>query len=172
MSAQTVKLTALAMLISIGAASVAFAEPKQTVKQLKNCGSEASNSFGAHKEYPILNEGNGYIGIKTADQDANGTKLRYTLVNCANRQVVRVDAEYKLTDSSKGVPGGDLFDFVDGLRKESRLANERVFTERAQSAGYPIIAGKLAPYGETRARRADCGCMTYYSDLMPYTRIP
>ena len=145
-----------------------MAEPKQTVKRLKNCGSEASNSFGSHKEYPALDEGNGYVGFKTADQDAGGTKLRYSLVNCATRQIVRLDAEYKLQDSSKGVPGGDLFDFVDSLRKGKRLVNERLLTKNANDNGYKVTTGKLAAYGDERALRADCGCMTHYPDVMPY----
>lgn len=36
------------------------------------------------------------------------------------------------------------------------------------NAGYDVISGALAPYGDPRAVRADCGCMTQYADLMPY----
>lgn len=165
------RILGLAVIAALASTSLAAAEPKQTVKRLKNCGSEAKNSFASHKEYPVLDEGNGYVGFKTADQDASGTKLRYSLVNCATRQIVRLDAEYKLQDSSKGVPGGDLFDFVDGLRKQKRLVNERLLTKTAQSYGYEVTAGKLADYGDKRAVRADCGCMTHYPDVMPYEFI-
>ncbi|HRM74863.1 MAG TPA: hypothetical protein PLI13_09230 [Paracoccus sp. (in: a-proteobacteria)] len=165
------RILGLAVIAALATSGLAVAEPKQTVKRLKNCGSEASNSFGSHKEYPVLDEGNGYVGFKTADQDAGGTKLRYSLVNCATRQIVRLDAEYKLKDSSKGVPGGDLFDFIDSLRKQKRLVNEQLLTKTAQSYGYKVTTGKLAGYGDERAVRADCGCMTHYADMMPYEFI-
>lgn len=165
------RILGLAVIAALATTSLAAAEPRQSVKRLKNCGSEASNSFGSHKEYPVLDEGNGYIAIKTADQDANGTRLRYSLVNCATRQIVRLDADYQLKDSAKGVPGGDLFAFTDALRKQKRLANETLLDRSAAGQGYKVTKGKLPGYGEKGAMRADCGCLTHYPDLMPYQFI-
>ncbi len=140
----------------------------QVIKKLKACGSEASNGFGSHKEYPATNEGNGYVGFQTEEVDAKGTKERYSLANCATRKIVQVNAEYLLTDSSKGLPPqGDLFSFIDGLRKQSRLANEALFTTNAKNQGYPITAGNMPPAYSDKAQRADCGCSLYYPETMP-----
>lgn len=144
------------------AATGAFAQQKQVVKQLKNCGSEATNSYGSHTEYPAINEGNGFVGFKTSDVDAAGTTLRFSLVNCDTRSVVRADAEYKLKDSGKGLAsGGDLFDFVDKLRKQNRLANETLFARKAKERGYTVTKGKLPEMYSEKARRSDCGCLAF-----------
>jgi len=159
------KLTKLVTLCLAFTATGAVAEEKQIIRELKNCGSEASNSYGSHKEYPAIDEGNGFVGFKTSDSDATGTKLRFSLVNCETRKVVRVEAEYKLTDSGLGLgSGGDLFAFVDQLRKKNRLANESLFARKAASAGYTVSKGELPKSYSKQARRSDCGCYLYYPE--------
>ena len=139
----------------------------QVIKQLKACGSEATNTFGRHKEYPVTNEGSGYAGFATEEENAKGTTERYSLVNCATRKLVQISAEYLLTDSSKGLPPqGDLFAFVDMLRKQSHLANEALFKINAKNYGYPITEGALPKMYSEPASRADCGCQLYYPETM------
>ena len=158
----------LAGLIGALVAGTAMADQKQVVRKLKACGSEASNEFGKHRENPAIDEGNGYVGFETEETDATGTKERYSLVNCATRKLVQIKAEYLLKDSSEGLaPHGDLFAFVDGLRKKKRVANEELFSTAAKKAGYEVTKGQLAkPYTE-KAKRADCGCSLYYPETMP-----
>ena len=154
----------VAILLMSSVAGTALAQG-QTVKKLKNCGSEASNSFGSHKEYPAKNEGNGYVSFQTSDQDATGTKLRYSLVNCATRTLVRVEAEYLLANSSAGVEGGDLFVFTDGLRKSGKLVNEPLLARLAKQRAYKVTQGKLPERFDERAKRSDCGCASFYPDI-------
>ena len=160
---KNILLTAVAA--SICATSV-FAET-QTVKQLKACGSEAKNSFGTHTEHPADDEGAGFVSFATEDTDATGTKERFTLVNCATRKLVQLNAEYLLTDSSKGLPGnGDLFAFVTALAKQNKLANEALFAAAAKAEGYPVKNAQLPPMWSEPGKRADCGCQLYYPETM------
>ena len=154
--------------LALGLLAVPALAEKQVVRTLKACGSEATNSFGKHRENPAVDEGNGYVGFETEETDASGTKERYTLVNCATRKLVQVKAEYLLTDSSKGLPDhGDLFAFLESVRKARKIANEDLFAKVAKRGGYDVLRGKLAePYTE-KARRADCGCQLYYPETMP-----
>ena len=139
----------------------------QTIKQLPACGSEATNAFGTHKEYPAIDEGSGYVGFKTDDLDAKGDKERYTLVNCATRMSVQLNAEYLLTDSSNGIPTGkDIFAFVDSLRTQKKLANEALFASTAKAYGYDVVTGKQPKAFTAKARRADCGCQLYYPETV------
>ena len=46
-----------------------------------------------------------------------------------------------------------------------------VIARHLESYGYKVTTGKLAGYGDERAVRADCGCMTHYADMMPYEFI-
>ena len=145
---------------------VAFAE-EQTVTRLKACGSEAKNTFGAHKEYPATNEGAGYVGFQTEDVDASGTKERFTLVNCATRKLVQLNVAYLLTDSSKGLPPqGDMFAWVESLRKANKLANEALFAQSSKNQGFEVTAGQLPEKYSEKAMRADCGCQLYYPETM------
>lgn len=158
----------LPFLVAMLAVGPALADQKQVVRDLKKCGSEASNAFGKHRENPAIDEGNGYVGFETDESDASGTKEKYTLVNCATRKLVQVKAEYLLKDSSKGLPGhGDLFAFVDGLRTKKKLANEDLFIKNAQRGGYEVIKGQLAKAYTPKATRGDCGCSLYYPETMP-----
>jgi hypothetical protein len=144
------------------AATGAFAQQKQVVRMLKNCGSEATKTYGSHTEYPGINEGNGFVGFKTYDVDTAGTTLRFSLLNCDTLTFVRADGEYKLKDSGKGLAsGGDLFDFVDQLRKQNRLANETLFARKAKERGYTVTTGKLPEMYSENARRSDCGCLAF-----------
>ena len=163
------KTAILTTLVAAVTATAAFPETQeQVIRQLKACGSEATNAFGSHKEFPAINEGNGYVGFQTEEVDAKGTKQRYSLVNCATRKLVQASAEYLLTDSSKGLPPqGDLFAFVEMLRKQSRLANEALFKTNAKTYGYPITEGALPAAYSEKAQRADCGCMLYYPETIP-----
>ena len=139
----------------------------QTVRDLGKCGSEAKNSFGTHSEMQADDEGAGYVSFATEDVDATGTKERFTLVNCATRKLVQLNAEYLLTDSSKGLPGaGDLFAFVSGLAKQKKLANEALFSSAAQGQGYEVINGQLAAKYTDKAKRGDCGCQLFYPETM------
>jgi hypothetical protein len=162
------KTTLLATLIVALSAGSAFSDnTTQSIKQLPACGSEATNAFGVHKEYPAIDEGNGYVGFKTDDLDAKGDKERYTLVNCATRAAVQLNAEYLLTDSSKGIPTGkDIFAFVDALRKQKKLANEALLASTAKANGYDVIVGKQPKAFTAKARRADCGCQLYYPETV------
>ncbi len=147
-------------------ATAGFADT-QVVKQLKACGSEAKNSFGTHTEHPADDEGAGYVSFATEDTDATGTKERFTLVNCATRKLVQLNAEYLLTDSSKGLPGnGDLFAFVTALSKQNKLANEALFATAAKANGYVPKNAELPPKWSEPAKRADCGCQLYYPETM------
>ncbi len=161
------KVFVFPLLVAMLAASPSMAEQKQVVRDLGKCGSEASNAFGKHREEPAVDEGNGFVGFETEEIDATGTKERYTLVNCATRSLVQVNAEYLLTDSSKGLPGhGDLFALLDSQRKKKRIANEALFNTNAANAGYAVVKGKLDKIGTEKARRGDCGCRLYYPETM------
>ncbi|MEO5614313.1 MAG: hypothetical protein ABIR04_05255, partial [Cypionkella sp.] len=70
-------------LVAMFVVGPAMADQKQVVRDLKKCGSEATNAFGKHRENPAIDEGNGYVGFETDESDASGTKEKYTLVNCA-----------------------------------------------------------------------------------------
>ena len=162
------KAFVLPFVITMLAVAPALADQKQVVRDLKKCGSEASNAFGKHRENPAIDEGNGYVGFETDESDATGTKEKYTLVNCATRKLVQLKAEYLLKDSSKGLPGhGDLFAFVDGLRAKKKLANEDLFIKNAQRGGYEAVKGQLAKAYTPKASRGDCGCALYYPETMP-----
>ncbi len=155
--------TVVLMMIS----GAAMADTKQVVRDLKKCGSEATNEFGKHRENPAIDEGNGYVGFEVEDTDAKGTKERYTLVNCATRKMVQLKAEYLLTESSKGLPGhGDLFAFMDGLRKKKKIANEDLLVTNGKRAGYEVVRGTLPKKYGGKARRGDCGCALYYPETM------
>lgn len=158
----------LPFLVAMLVVGPAMADQKQVVRNLKKCGSEATNAFGKHRENPAIDEGNGYVGFETDESDASGTKEKYTLVNCSTRKVVQLNAEYLLKDSSKGLPGhGDLFAFVDGLRSKKKLANEDLFIKNAQRGGYEVVKGQLAKAYTPKASRGDCGCSLYYPETMP-----
>ncbi|WP_155947354.1 hypothetical protein [Pseudorhodobacter ferrugineus] len=153
--------------ISMVLSGAAFAETKQVVRQLKNCGSEATNQFGKHFEKPAVNEGNGYVGLSVEQTDATGTKERYTLVNCATRKMVQLQAEYLLKNSSKGLPAhGDLFAFTDALRKQKKLANLDLLVINGKKYGYVVVKGQLAKAYTEKARRGDCACGLYYPETM------
>ena len=157
------KKIVLPFLIAMLSVGPALAD-KQVIKSLGKCGSEAGNSFGKHTEKHAIDEGNGYVGIETEDIDATGTKEKYTLVNCSTRKVVQLKAEYLLSDSSDGLVGNkDLFAYVDGLRKQKKLANEDLFAKKGKAQGYETIVGKLAAKGTEKAERGDCACMLYLS---------
>jgi len=159
------KLFVTTMLALSLAATMASAD-SQVVKKLKNCGVEAKNEFGSHIEYPATKEGAGYVGFFTVDEDASGTKQRYSLVNCATRDMVQVKAEYKLQDAAKTAKSGkDLMSFVAGLRKQGMLANEQAFAKLAKQAGYKPGTATLPPRGSESTGRSDCGCKTFYPDL-------
>lgn len=160
------KKIVLPFLIAMLSVGPALAD-KQVIKSLGKCGSEASNAFGKHTENPAIDEGNGYVGIETVDIDATGTKEKYTLVNCSTRKVVQLKAEYLLSDSSDGLVGNkDLFAYVDGLRKQKKLANEDLFAKKGKAQGYETIVGKLSAKGTEKAQRGDCACMLYYPETM------
>ncbi len=152
----------LAMALTAGMASA----DSQVVKKLKNCGVEAKNEFGSHIEYPATKEGAGYVGFFTVDEDATGTKQRYSLVNCATRGMVQVKAEYKLQDAAQTAKSGkDLMSFIEGLRKQGMLANEQAFAKLAKQAGYKPGTATLPARGSESTGRSDCGCKTFYPDL-------
>ena len=160
---KTVVTSLLALMLAAGPV---LAE-EQVIRQLKACGSEATNAFGYHKEYPALNEGNGYVGFQTEDANAEGTTERYSLVNCATRRVVRIEVAYLLKESSKaGGFDGDLFTLIKGLRKKSRLANETLLSEWAEGQqGFKLSVGNLPARGAQSTARSDCGCRLFYPDL-------
>lgn len=138
----------------------------QKVKRLKACGVQATNQFGTHVEHPATDEGGGFVGFLTVDEDATGTKQRFSLVNCATRGIVQVKAEYKLADAAKTLQAGrDLASVVAGLRKQGRLANEAGFAKLAKRAGFSVATSTLPKSQAGKTARSDCGCLLYYPDL-------
>ena len=157
----------LAATVASVLATASFSDTtSQTITQLPACGSEAKNGFGAHKEYPAIDESNGYVGFKTEDIDANGLKERYTLVNCATRSLVQLNSAYALKNSAQGVPAGDMLGFVDGLHKQKKIANEALFAGIAAQNGYAVTKGKLDKPFTAPAARAECGCQLYYPETV------
>ena len=158
------KRTLLATLVVALSAAAAFSDTTtQTMTQLPHCGSEAKNGFGAHKEYSAIDETAGYVGFKTEDIDAKGLKERYTLVNCATRTLVQVNAEYALTNPNSAV-SGDMLGFVDKLHRDRKIANEALSAGYAKGAGYAVTKGKLPKPYDVKAARAECGCRLYYPE--------
>jgi hypothetical protein len=151
------------VVVALSATAAMSDTTTQTSTRLPACGSEAKNAFGAHKEYPAIDEGNGYVGFKTEDIDANGLKERYSLVNCATRTLTQIKAEYPLTNSSTPA-GGDLLAMVDKLHKDRKIANEALFAGIAKGAGYDVVQGKLPKPYDPKAARSECGCLLYYPE--------
>lgn len=152
-------------LVLASLATVAGAD-EQTLRKLKACGSEARNSFGYHTEFPAVSEGNGYVSFETEEANAEGTFQRYSLVNCATRSIIRIEADYKLKDSAS-VRGfdGDLLKKIKALRKASRLANEAILPGWAKGEGFKVTVGKAPKRGDAKAERLDCGCATYFPEM-------
>lgn len=158
---KTVLMVALAAMVALPAVA-----DTQVVKRLKACGVEAKNAFGSHVELPAVNEGGGYVGFLTVDEDSTGTRQRFSLVNCATRGITQVKVDYKLADAKTTLEaGGDLATYVASLRKQGQLANEAAFAKLARQAGYPVGAATLGPRGSADTTRSDCGCQLYYPDL-------
>lgn len=156
--------TVLATLIVALSATAALSDTTtQTSTKLPACGLESKNAFGAHKAYPAIDEGNGYVGFKTEDIDAAGLKERYSLVNCATRTIVQVKAEYPITEASSGA---DLLGMVDKLHKARKIANEALFASTAKRAGYDVVQGKLPKPFTADAQRPECGCQLYYPETV------
>ena len=136
-----------------------------TIRDLPNCGTERVGEFSLYRESPVTNEGNGYVGFATEEQNATGVnKQRYSLVNCSTRSLVRVEAD--LPTAGAADVEISLFERVDQLRNRSRLANEDLFATAAREAGYSVTVGVLPPIGDDRATRADCGCRRFYWDTV------
>jgi hypothetical protein len=55
--------------------------------------------------------------------------------------------------------------WVKAQRAAGQLANESAFARLAKQAGYPVGTAALAPRGDAKTVRADCGCKTFYPDL-------
>jgi hypothetical protein len=156
----------MTMICALVLAATAVQADTQVIRKLKACGVEAKNSFGAYKEYPALNEGSGHVGFQTEEDGPEGTEQRYSLVNCATRTLIQVKASYKLKEAGTNQNmAGDMFKWVDGLRKQGVLANEAAFTKQVKRSGYTLVTGAVPkPYSE-KARRSDCGCKLYYESL-------
>lgn len=136
-----------------------------TVRSLLPCGTERVGELSLYRELPVIDEGNGYIGFATEEQNATGRNYqRYSLVNCATRSVVRVETEIAAAGTSEA--STTLFQRVDALRRGSRLANETLFEASARDAGFSVSTGALPAIGDDRADRVDCGCSRYYRDTM------
>ncbi len=136
-----------------------------TVRELRSCGTERVGALSLYRESPVTNEGNGYVGFATEEQNATGVNYqRYSLVNCATRTLVKVES----TLPSSGAADVDttLFQRVDRLRNNSRLANENLFEAAARENGYDVTTGVLPAVGSEAAKRADCGCRRFYWDTV------
>jgi hypothetical protein len=158
--------TLMTAMVVLGTLAAPLAAQDQTIKQLKACGSEAKNAYGFHKEHPAVDEGSGYVGFQTEEANAEGTFERYSLVNCATRKVVRIEAQYLLKESRKaGSFDGDLFSKIKALRKASGLANETLISEWAKGEGFKVTAGDLPKRDDERSARTNCGCSLYYPGL-------
>lgn len=135
------------------------------VTKLPNCGTERRGEFSLYREAPVINEGNGYVGFVTEEQNATGVNTqRYSLVNCATRTIVRVESKVGVAGSSD--VSETLFDRVDSLRRSSRLANEAIFEDAVSDRGYSVITGPLPAIGDDRAERVDCGCRRFYRETV------
>jgi hypothetical protein len=160
-----VLIAAIALIATVGGAMAENAD-SQVIKKMKNCGSDVRNEFGRHIEYPAVKEGGGFVGFLTVDEDATGTRQRYSLVNCETRKITQIKAEYKLADAGRTLKAGkDLATWVKNQRAAGQLANESAFARLAKHAGYPVGTATLAPRGDAKTVRADCGCKAFYPDL-------
>lgn len=168
-------MTGLRTILMIGAVGLLAAcqtEPEAvtaedgfTIRNLPNCGTERVGEFSLYRERSATNEGNGYVGFATEEQNATGVnKQRYSLVNCATRSLVKVEADLPTAGSAD--VSRSLFQRVDRLRRSSRLANEELFANAARADGYDVTVGVLPPLGSELAERADCGCRRYYSETV------
>ena len=136
-----------------------------TVRNLPNCGTERVGPLSLYRESPTTNEGNGYVGFATEEQNASGVNYqRYSLVNCATRTLVKVEANLPTAGSAD--VSTTLFQRVDRLRDRSRLANENLFEAAAREAGYDVTVGVLPAIGTELAERADCGCRRFYFETV------
>lgn len=158
-------VAALAVLLA-AVPAVAQNADSQVIRKLKDCGSDTRNEFGRHIEYPAVREGGGYVGFLTVDEDATGTRQRYSLVNCETRRIAQIKAEYALADAGRTLKAGrDLASWVKAQRAAGQLANETAFARLAKAAGYPVATGTLPVRGSEKTVRSDCGCKTFYPDL-------
>lgn len=158
-------IATLVVLLAATSASAQNAD-SQVIKKLKDCGSDTRNEFGRHIEYPAVKEGGGFVGFLTVDEDATGTKQRYSLVNCETRKIAQIKAEYALADAGRTLKAGkDMATWVKNQRAAGQLANESAFVRLAKAAGYPVATATLPARGSEKTVRSDCGCKTFYPDL-------
>lgn len=159
-------LAAIIALCLAATSAIAQNADSQVIKKLKNCGSDARNEFGRHIEYSAVDEGAGIVGFLTVDEDASGTRQRFSIVNCETRKISQVKAEYKLADAGRTLKAGkDMATWVKAMREGGSLANETAFARLAKQAGYWVGSDTLPPRGDAKTVRADCGCKTFYPDL-------
>ena len=142
-------------------AGVSISEDGFKVRNLPNCGTERVGEFSLYRELPARDEGNGYVGFGTEEQNATGeNKQRYSLVNCATRTLVIARATLPVSGASD--VSTSLFQRVDDLRQRSRLANEDLYASAMREDGYEVSVNRLPPLGSDLAERADCGCRRFY----------
>lgn len=131
-------------------------------KPLESCGKMVSSMGASYREAPILKEGAGKIGIATEARDASGNiSQRYSLVDCANKSIVRVDQQWTLDKA----PEADMTvqGLVNRLRQEGRLTASGQLARGAQSMNLSVTEGKV---NATTNQRAYCGCNLHYPDLL------
>ncbi len=106
------------------------------------------------------------MGFLTVDEDATGTKQRYSLVNCETRKIAQIKAEYALADAGRTLKSGkDMATWVKNQRAAGQLANESAFVRLAKARA---IRWPPPPCPRAAARKrcgSDCGCKTFYPDL-------
>lgn len=139
------------------------------VTKLRSCGTERRGEFSLYREAPVIDEGNGYVGFLTEEQNATGVnKSRYTLLNCATRSVVKIESEVSVAGMQN--VGETLSDRIDKLRRRSRLANEAILESEMKRTNYKVTTGTAGAVGADGAERADCGCRRYYWETVRGSR--
>jgi hypothetical protein len=143
--------------------------PGPVGQNLPNCARVETNAFASYRELPITDEGNGFIGVGTQEENSEGrTYQRYSMVNCVTKEVVRVEAEWQLGEiTAASAAYTDVFGLIGSLRERSRLTNMPYLESEAAERGFSVSSGQLPASGDARVARSDCGCRTFYPDTMP-----
>ena len=143
----------------------------RTTTSLPNCGKIESNPFASYKESPTTDEGAGFVGIATEENNATGrTYQRYSLVNCATRDLVKVEGEWQLGEVTPNGPEGiNVAQLVDSLRNNGRLTVIGRLGADAKDRGFLVTSGRLP---QTGTERSDCACGQFYPETLPEDRRP
>lgn len=164
----TTRMLAGLTLATLLAACVPVETPPdgRTTTSLPNCGKVESNPFASYKESPTSDEGAGFVGIATEENNATGrTYQRYSLVNCVTKDLVKVEGEWQLgQETPNGPTGMDVARLVEDLRQQERLTVSGRLAAASTDAGFKTTIARLPKEGSPRS---NCACATFYPDTMP-----